>query len=77
MFNILDALYELGWSNRNTLNINFNDVFITATPISSTETRWHIRTNEGATHFTSEIGPDEYDYVSNKIYSHFNSRMDG
>lgn len=48
-----------------------NKTFITADPVSSTETRWHIRNGANSHYFTSEIGPDEYDYIVDELSMFF------
>lgn len=48
-----------------------NKTFITADPVSSTETRWHIRNEANSHYFTSEIGPDEYDYIVDELSMFF------
>lgn len=68
---LIDALIDLGWSTREPLNIMINKTFITADPVSSTETRWHIRNEANSHYFTSEIGPDEYDYIVDELSMFF------
>lgn len=48
-----------------------NKTFITADPFSSTETRWCIRNETNSHYFTSEIGPDEYDYIVGELSTFF------
>ena len=68
---LIDAFMDLGWSMREPLNIMFNKTFITADPVSSTETRWCIRNEANSHYFTSEIGPDEYDYIVDELSMFF------
>lgn len=64
---LIDALMDLGWDMREPLNIMFNKTYITANPVSSTETRWIIRNEAHSHYFTSEIGPDEHDYIVDEL----------
>ena len=68
---LIDTLMDLGWSMREPLNIMINKTFITADPLSSTETRWCIRNEAKSHYFTSEIGPDEYDYIVDELSMFF------
>lgn len=68
---LIDALMDLGWSMREPLNIMLNKTYIIANPISSTETRWCIRNEVNSHYFTSEIGPDEYDYIVDELSMFF------
>lgn len=68
---LIDTLMDLGWSMREPLNIMINKTFITADPFSSTETRWCIRNETNSHYFTSEIGPDEYDYIVGELSTFF------
>lgn len=67
MDELISALEGLGWDMRKPLNITFDNISITATPISSIETRWNICDQNTSHYFTSEIGPDEYDYVVDEL----------
>lgn len=71
MDTLIDSLLDIGWNMREPLNIMINNCFITATPISSTETRWNIRNGDKTHHFTSEIGPDEYYYIVDELNMFF------
>lgn len=71
MDTLIDALMDLGWSMREPLNIMFNKTYITANPVSSTETRWYIRNETNSHYFTSEIGPDEHDYIVDELSMFF------
>lgn len=71
MNTLIDILMDLGWSTREPLNIMINKTFITAYPSSSTETRWCIRNETNSHYFTSEIGPDEYDYIVCELSTFF------
>lgn len=64
---LIDALMGLGWDMRQPLNIMINKTYITATPVSSTETRWCIRNEANSHYFTSEISPDEHDYIIDEL----------
>lgn len=71
MDTLIDGLMDLGWSMREPLNIMINKTYITATPVSSTETRWCIRNDTDSHYFTSEIGPDEYYYIIDELSTFF------
>ena len=68
---MIDSLLDLGWNMRETLTITFNKTRITALPISSTETRWIIQNEDRSHTFTSEVGPDEYDYIVDELNMFF------
>lgn len=78
MDDALDALIDAGWSFRTPFNIVYRDNNIMTTPINAIETRWRLSNGTETTYFTSLVGPDECDYVLNKVASFFNnSRLDG
>lgn len=59
---LIDTLMDLGWSMRATKYHDQQNLYYRR-PFSSTETRWCIRNETNSHYFTSEIGPDEYDYI--------------
>lgn len=71
MDTLFDALMDLGWDMREPLNIMINKTHITANPLSATETSWCIRNEVNSHYFTSEIGPDEFDFIVDELNMFF------
>lgn len=71
-FELLSVFVDLAISHRTPMGFNFPPLGIDVST-NSLELHWAVHYKHNTLRFTSEIGPDESDYIFSKIANHITS----